>query len=300
MLTMRTLVVDLTREDESLKLYSLPALLSSHRAGWNHIQFEYHRQPPHQVPENYSKQHRIIIHTQNLPSHLIEQMNQNHFQTDQPANGAITVIPADVSNWAFWDKERHFITLSFESSIAVNYAADLTDANNVELIPTFSKPDLLVHGIGLALKSELESDGFGSRLYVDSLVAALITHLLRHYSVQKPAFSIATNALPKQKLRQVIDYIHQHLEQDLALAELAKITHMSPSYFATLFKQSTGVAPHQYVIQCKIARAKQLLLRGQLTIAEVAHSLGFTHQSHLNRHFKRLVGVTPKTFLKSQ
>jgi AraC family transcriptional regulator len=54
------------------------------------------------------------------------------------------------------------------------------------------------------------------------------------------------------------------------------------------------------VIQCRVERAKQLLLQGELTVAEIAHHLGFTHQSHLSRHFKRLVGVTPKTFLKSQ
>lgn len=57
---------------------------------------------------------------------------------------------------------------------------------------------------------------------------------------------------------------------------------------------------HQYVIQCRIERAKKLLLQDELPIAEIAHILGFTHQSHLSRHFKRLVGVTPKAFLKSQ
>ena len=71
---------------------------------------------------------------------------------------------------------------------------------------------------------------------------------------------------------------------------------MSPSYFSRLFKQSTGYAPHQYVIRCRVERAKKLLLQEKLTIADIAYSLGFAHQSHLNRHFKRLVGVTPKKF----
>lgn len=294
------LVVDLAKEDETLKLYPHAALLSSHRAGWDEVQLEYHQQPPHQVPENCSKQHRIIIHTQSLPSHLVEQMNQNRFQTEQPGDGAITVIPANINNWACWDKERQFITLSFESSIFARYTSDLIDTNDAELIPSFSQPDLLVHGIGLALKSELESGGFGSRLYIDSLTAALMTHLLRHYSAQKYNSQTYADRLPKRRLQQVTDYITHHLEQNLTLAELAEIAQMSPSYFSNLFKQSIGLAPHQYVIQCKIERAKQLLLQGKLTIAEVAHSLGFAHQSHLSRHFKRLVGVTPKAFLKSQ
>jgi AraC family transcriptional regulator len=75
---------------------------------------------------------------------------------------------------------------------------------------------------------------------------------------------------------------------------------MSPHYFSRLFKRSTGFAPHQYLIKCRIERAKQLLLKGKLTIAEVAYSVGFANQGHLNYHFKRLVGITPKTMLRQK
>lgn len=61
-----------------------------------------------------------------------------------------------------------------------------------------------------------------------------------------------------------------------------------------------GLSPHQYVIQCRIDRAKQLLLQSKLSIAEIAHHLGFTHQSHFSHHFKRIVGSSPKAFLKAQ
>ena len=73
---------------------------------------------------------------------------------------------------------------------------------------------------------------------------------------------------------------------------------MSPHYFSQLFKESTGITPHQYVIRCRIDRAKDLLKQGKLSIAEIAKEVGFVDQSHLHRHFKRLVGVTPKLFFK--
>ena len=72
---------------------------------------------------------------------------------------------------------------------------------------------------------------------------------------------------------------------------------MSPYYFSRLFKQSTGLSPYQYIIQSRVDRAKRLLDQG-LAIADIAYSVGFASQSHLNRHFKRLVGVTPKAFLR--
>lgn len=300
MLASDFLVVDFTQQDDVLKLYPEASMISSDRAGWDGIRLLYHRHPPHQLAENYSKQHRIIICAGIFSPPLVEEMIEHRFQTKQFSEGDVTVVPADVLNSASWDTEYEFITLSFDPSTFTRHTFDLTAVTNVEFIPNFSKPDPLIHNIGVALKSELEFSGLGSRLYVESLTAALMAHLLRHYSTQKSISKINSQGLPKQKLQQVIDYIHQYLEQDLALAELAAIANLSPNYFSNLFKQSTGLAPHQYVIQCKIERAKQLLLRDELSIADVAHNLGFSHQSHLSRHFKRLVGVTPKAFLKSQ
>ncbi|MFB2898069.1 helix-turn-helix domain-containing protein [Aerosakkonemataceae cyanobacterium BLCC-F50] len=293
------MVADLAKKDDVLKLYPEAPLLSSAGARWDGIHLEYHQQPPHQVPENALDYSQIVIHTQHLSSPLIEYMNRQRSQFEQMERGEVTIIPAYVNNWAIWDQECHFILLSFASTIFERYAAEWIFASNVELIPTFSQSDPLIHGIGLALKSELQNNGMRSCLYVDSLTSTLVTHLLRYYWVQKPISQPKIYGLSKQQLKQVTEYIDRHLEQDLTLATLAAIAQISPSYFSTLFKQSTGITPYQYVIQRRIERAKQLLLQG-LSVAEVAFSLGFTHQSHLSRHFKRLVGVTPKVFLKYQ
>jgi AraC family transcriptional regulator len=107
---------------------------------------------------------------------------------------------------------------------------------------------------------------------------------------------VYAGGLSKFKLQQVIDYIDAHLDQDLSLRELAAIAQISSHYFSQLFKQSTGLTPHQYVIHCRIARVKELLPKTKQLIADVARSVGFVDQSHLHRYFKRIVGVTPKTF----
>jgi AraC family transcriptional regulator len=296
MIEKNALIVDFAKDDDVFKLYPQTPLLSSQPIGWNGIQLHYHCHPPHKLSENYSQQHRIIIHDRSPSSLIIEEMIEHRLHASQLGNASITFVPNNVLNSAYWDKEYQFITLSFESSILAHHTFDLADVANIEFIPCFSKSDPLIHSLGLALKSELQSSGFGSRLYIDSLIAALITHLIRHYSNQKQRSQSLSNPLSKQKLQQVIGYIDQHLDQDLALVELATLVQISPSYFSILFKQTTGFTPHQYVIHCRIERAKQLLRKNNLAIADVAFRLGFSHQSHLNRHFKRLVGVTPKQF----
>jgi AraC family transcriptional regulator len=71
---------------------------------------------------------------------------------------------------------------------------------------------------------------------------------------------------------------------------------MSSHYFSLLFKQSMGLTPHQYVIRTRVDRAKKLLLKGEMSIVDIAQTVGFANQSHLNLHFKCLVGLTPKQF----
>jgi AraC family transcriptional regulator len=67
-------------------------------------------------------------------------------------------------------------------------------------------------------------------------------------------------------------------------------------HFARLFKQTTGLPPHQFVIHKRVERAKRLIAAGRLSLSQIAIDVGFSDQSQLNRHFKRLVGVTPKRF----
>lgn len=292
-------MIDDGRKDHVLPLYPKAPLLSSDRTRWSGVHLEYHQQPPHQVPENALNQSQIIIHTQRLSSPLVEYMPPQSLQFEQTERGDVTIIPAQVTNWAIWEKECHFILLQFHSTIFEQYASEWIPGSGIELMPSFSRSDPLIYGIGWALKTELETNGLEGSLYIDSLTTTLVNHLLQHYSTQKKSSPLTSQGLSKRQLKQVIEYVDQHLDQNLTLAALAAIAHMSPSYFSALFKQSTGLAPHQYVIQCRINRAKQLLLQG-MSVAEVALNLGFSHQSHLSRHFKRLVGVTPKAFLKSQ
>jgi AraC family transcriptional regulator len=102
---------------------------------------------------------------------------------------------------------------------------------------------------------------------------------------------------PRAKLGAILDYIEGHLGDSPTLEQMADFVRLSPTYFASQFKRATGLPPHQYVIQRRVERAKQQLQSDRDTsIAEIALELGFSDQSQLSNHFKRLVGVTPRNF----
>jgi AraC family transcriptional regulator len=98
----------------------------------------------------------------------------------------------------------------------------------------------------------------------------------------------------------VLAYIDAHLDHDLALDELAAVAGYSVSHFKPLFKAAVGVPVHGYVIERRVARARELLLAGRHTIAQVAIETGFTHQSHLARCMRRVLGVSPSQLALSR
>lgn len=180
----------------------------------------------------------------------------------------------------------------------VRQVAEASELEQIDLVNCFSKHDLRLHQIAMLLLSELKSDGIMGQLYVESLTQVLVIHLLRHYSTSTQNVVPKPRGLTTIQLRQTLDYIQVHLDQNLSLAEIAAAINISSTYFSRLFKRATGSSPHQYVIQQRVERAKVLLKTTDLAITNVALQVGFSSQSHLTHHFKHLTGVTPKQVSK--
>lgn len=101
--------------------------------------------------------------------------------------------------------------------------------------------------------------------------------------------------LERYAVRKVREYMHANLQQNVALDDLAKLSGLSSYYLIRVFRAEMGLSPHAYLEQVRIHRARVMLKSG-LPIASVAAALGFSDQSHLNRHFKKLTGITPGTY----
>ena len=104
------------------------------------------------------------------------------------------------------------------------------------------------------------------------------------------------NALQGRRLRRVTEYIERNLDKELTLAELAAVVCMSRWHFARLFKCSTGVPPHRFVIRQRIARARGVLATPELSIAQVSRLVGFRTPSHFTMVFRGLLGLTPGAY----
>jgi AraC family transcriptional regulator len=231
---------------------------------------------------------------------VIEVVSEEYYQTAHrpEAHGVIELYPANAAYQVRWVGETEFVHCYLDPKYLANTAYQAGYSSCVEILLHFVQHDPLIYEIGLALKKVLETHQ-SNRLYIESLTTALSAHILQHYSIQRPNLNRYVGRLSQSKLQQVIDYISDRLDQNLSLVDLAAVVQMSTHHFARSFKASTGTTPHQYVVQRRIEKAKQLLMQWDLMIADVCQAVGFHNQSNFTTTFRKLVGVTPRQYRQS-
>lgn len=292
-------MVDFAAEGEAAydRIFDRLPLISSVSVQLEDLLFAYDYFPPGATPNVLCKQHGLVIFT-DLPAPVqAERRIDDKLRREIVRRGDAVVVPADTWHSAEWNRGGGAIIVGLEPQAMLNTLDRTLDRDSLELMPHFATSDPLIDRIGIVLKSALEHPNSLSRLYAESLLDTLMMHLFQHYSVQNYILPTYRGGLAASQLAQIVDYIETYLNCDLSLQELAQLVQLSPHYFSQLFKQSTGLSPHQYILRCRIDRGKELLLKGGVSIAQVAKIVGFTDQSHFHRHFKRLEGITPKAFV---
>lgn len=236
---------------------------------------------------------RVSIHVGRPVQVSCRRGGYNHRGT--AVHGDIDIIPAGTpSLWEVNEKDT-FLAMRISPELMNAVAEQLDfDPRQIEIRNRFQVRDEQLENIAWALKSEMESGYQCGRLYFDSLAVAVATRLVRcHSSVAREPRKL-NGRLSDRRLRQVLSYIEDNLSQDISLSDISAVAGLSVSHFKGLFRESLGLPVHQYLIRRRVERAKSLLGEGKLSISQIALESGFAHQSHLARHMRRVLGVSPR------
>ena len=278
-------------------IFSNAPVLTSEDCDWDNVYLEYHSQSSTRTPKIYNSNHLLGINLNTSAIKAELNLNGEFNQTIYHQQGMITLKPSGAFYQYATAQTNQFIMLEIEPQFVDKMTADWANPDVTQLTPHFiPQGDRLLLQLALALKTEIKSGCIGGKIYSDSIITALVAHLIRSYANFVPQPLKEYRGLAPKKLDNVIDYIQTYLEQNLGIGELADLSGLSPFYFSRLFKESTGVTPYQYISKLRMARARQLLKDTDIAIAEVALRCGFTNQSSFSTAFGKAVGVTPKSY----
>ncbi len=245
-------------------------------------------------------EHFLVMHVRSAQPVQLLQIREGKTSQTSFQNSDLSLMPAGRESFWYQEGESDVLRFCLQPALLSEIAVSIDlNPERIELLNQFVFRDAQIEAIGQAFLHELYSPEVGGRLYVESLTTTLAIHLLRRYTTGnlRPPLQTA-KGLSSSMLLLALDYLHEHLADDITLSQLAAAVSLSPYHFTRLFKLSTGTTPHQYLLSCRLQQAYRLLRSTNLPIGQVALQTGFADQSHFTRHFKRAFAQTPAELRK--
>ena len=207
------------------------------------------------------------------------------------------------SQWSHWhwtapiDVTHVYLTDRLVSGIA----SEVTDrtAAEVRLHDVLRIQDPILSSIVDAVTREASMPRPGGAIYAEAVATQLVVHLIRNYASIKCEESRAKGGLTTVQRKRLADYVDAHLHEPLCLEQLAGAVGLGLWSFTRRFRDSFGCTPHRYLVERRLERARELLLRSAMPVKEVASVCGFADQAHMTRLFKERLNATPGSLRRS-
>lgn len=209
----------------------------------------------------------------------------------------IHLIPADTSYQWLINGAADILALSWRwSDVQARYIElQSVPAGTFDGLCRRGFEDPLVRQLIERICSESDNGHPLGKLFVDSMFLSLVLALLGLRTPVDPVNPRRERLSPAQH-RRVIEFMHAHLHEDIGLPQLADACGVSGAHFSRAFKAMTGCSPYRYLLDLRVARARQLLEAGTRTIADIAMDTGFGDQSRFTKVFRQSVGMPPSAY----
>jgi AraC family transcriptional regulator len=274
-------------------------LQSSANLGWRGLNVELHNLPPMELPEHVCLGERLLVHVGRPILFEWKSGGSRQYRKELKTDDFCLQAHGDL-NAPSWSQNLKMIAIALEPQFVQRVFQDSARAaGTINFRARRCESDPVVSDFARRFITEVESASYQGKLYGESLAMAFSMHLLEKHSNLERGVKLPAGKLTSSQLRRTLEFIHENLHEDLSIEQLADQAYLSAFHFARLFKNTLKLTPHQYVLQNRIERAKRLITKSPYSnLTEIGLSVGFFDQAHFTKSFKKVVGTTPKIYLK--
>jgi AraC family transcriptional regulator len=209
--------------------------------------------------------------------------------------GDLSLIPAGWRTTVWTEKPADFLQVELCPDLVRSAAGGTGRAADMPSL--FSFDDAVCRELLLSMAAEAQAQGPAARMYVESAAVVLAQRLLT-----RDRQRVATPprpGLPPAVLRRAKEFLHDQLYRNPGVTELSAAVGMNVDHFSRMFKRSTGLAPHRYLDNIRLERAKQLLAEGRAAMIDIAYEIGYANPSHFSAFFRKRTGLSPTEFRRT-
>lgn len=272
--------------------------VSSDDRGWSSIYASMQRELPFEASFK-ARNDPLIVLNWGAPVMLHRRVAKGEHSGLIPSGGLV-MTPAGLDFGIRVGSTVHTVHLYLRQALMGEVAGDIVigDPARLEILPRFGDSDPLIERLMFGVGDAMSDDDSAATPYVDYLGRAIAARLIRQHSSvsairqRRPI----TEAMTDTRLDRALEFIEASLAESVGLPAMGDAAGLSASHFVRQFRARVGVAPHQYLVQRRVASAKHRLEATNASIARIAFDCGFANQEHLTRVFKRHCGVTPAAY----
>src|SRR5215469_14610066 len=224
---------------------------------------------------------------------------ENNWVSYVRSPGALSFVPAGVQFVARARTDFELVACALDPTIVNGVDAELDHRPAGELRLRTNFKDPAAQQLLKLLLADFASECPAARLYTDQLIHALAYRVLvLARDVSPSGATKPASGLPNRILKRVVDKMRV-LDAQLSLQSLAQESGYSRVHFVRMFRAATGRSPHNYLLNMRVERARELLSNPALSLIEIALDCGFSSHSHMTRVFRQFLGITPSEYRRS-
>jgi AraC family transcriptional regulator len=273
---------------ESVRIYS------SAKLAWKGIVLEYHLAQPGEKPLTSTRYHIVELAAGREPSYGERPNRRGTFLPYSKHPGGINIYAEGVLPPIYPSTQTELIVCALKPDFVAEIAEEQEAIRTAELPEGFGLRDEGTAGLIRLLDEEARTGGRLGRLYAEHLIHALTQRLLLMGTAKEAR--VPSAALPRPRLKRVLDRMQADLSTDLDLHSLAKESGYSKSHFLRMFREATGITPYQYLLRLRLQQAQRMIKEESYSLVDIAFACGFSSHTHMSRMFRQAIGITPSEY----